>query len=346
MPYDLRLKQIDKYQTKSQQKSKSNQPQNQLQNNEISVGSLVCLKSLPLYNIGTIGITVKDGQPRIGQLNEHVFSYRDNKFYKFKIKSLENISKFLLNQSQSINTSNQQQQQQQQIVQIQPVQGSLKRKKLYSHSYQSNDQISQSSPSSKTKLNDQTCLNKDKQEEQQVQDKKEEEDNKEIEESWLLSEVFFLEETKSSNVLGKVIKIDSDYVLVKMNSLNETTTTATNTTQTAQNQQDILDSTRIFQKNQLQLVLNQSTNSNKSFDFIQKSPKKLSDISNVLTICAQQNSIHAILNKDNNLVYVQYDMLTNKSIKEKRFPTNFHSFLGNNLNNISLRTIDDPNVIF
>ncbi len=83
MPFEQRAKLIDKYHSKSQ-KSKSN---NIL--NEITVGSFVSLKSLPLYNIGTVALTVKDGQPRIGQLNEHVFALRDSKSYKFKIKNTD-----------------------------------------------------------------------------------------------------------------------------------------------------------------------------------------------------------------------------------------------------------------
>ena len=91
MPFEQRAKLIDKYHSKSQ-KLKSNSLAN-----EITVGSYVSLKSLPLYNIGTIGITVKDGQPKIGQLNEHVFALRDCKSFKFKIKTPDSFKESALN---------------------------------------------------------------------------------------------------------------------------------------------------------------------------------------------------------------------------------------------------------
>ena len=138
----------------------------------------------------------------------------------------------------------------------------------------------------------------------------------------------------SSNILGQVFKVDSDHVLVKMNE-NKTDT-------------DLLDNTRIFAKSQLQLVeaTNSSFRSNCD-QFVQKTPKKLNDLNNVLTVCAQQGFIHAILNKENSLVYMQYDLASGKFLKEKRFPTHSVSaFCGNNLSNISLRTLDEPNVNF
>lgn len=123
MPHEQRAKLIDKYNSKSQ-KTKSN---NLL--NEIQVGCYVSLKSLPLYNVGTIGITCKDGQPKIGQLNEHVFSLRDCKSFKFKIKSPESFKDVLMGANEMPpppSPSDQPQpQQQQQQPQQQPLIGSL-----------------------------------------------------------------------------------------------------------------------------------------------------------------------------------------------------------------------------
>jgi len=91
MPFEQRVKLLDKYHSKSQKLKSSNLA------NEITVGSYVTLKSLPLYNSGTIGITVKEGQPKIGQLNEHVFALRECKSYKFRIKTAENFKETFLN---------------------------------------------------------------------------------------------------------------------------------------------------------------------------------------------------------------------------------------------------------
>ena len=77
---------------------------------------------------------------------------------------------------------------------------------------------------------------------------------------------------------------------------------------------------------------------------MQKTPKKLSDFGAVLAMAAQQSGLHAIITKENALFYVQYDLMSSKVVKEKRFATNLNSFLGRNSANISLFTREDPNV--
>jgi len=87
MPFEQRAKLIDKYQSKLQ-KSKSCQSLS----NEISVGSYVSLKSLPLYNSGTVAFTYRDGLPRLGQIAEHVFMFRDTKAFRFRVKPAESFA--------------------------------------------------------------------------------------------------------------------------------------------------------------------------------------------------------------------------------------------------------------
>ena len=66
MPFEHRIKLIEKYQSKAQKLK-------HVQANEITVGSYVSLKTFPLYNSGTVAITIKAGQPKIGQI---IFNYR------------------------------------------------------------------------------------------------------------------------------------------------------------------------------------------------------------------------------------------------------------------------------
>ena len=174
------------------------------------------------------------------------------------------------------------------------------------------------------------------------------------EESWPLSEVIFIEDSKSSNILGKVVKVDADYVLVKMH--HSKSHSSSNQTVDVQQQQNtalndtelqamsFLDNLRIFQKSQLQLIKSSSTSLSKLPDFMQKTPKKLADFGNVLCLAAQQSGIHAIVNKENAIFYVQYDLLSNKIVREKRFPSSL-SFVGHqSISNIRLHTLDNPNV--
>jgi hypothetical protein len=96
----------------------------------------------------------------------------------------------------------------------------------------------------------------------------------------------------------------------------------------------------------LNLKLIKQSSSAKLPDFMQKTPKKVSDFGTVLTISAQQSGFHAIISKENALFYIQFDLLSNKIVKEKRFTTSLGSFLGKNPSNISFSTQDDPNVSF
>ena len=72
-----------------------------------------------------------------------------------------------------------------------PLTGSLKRKKQFS----STGDLSSSSPTSRA-----AC--------------------EETDEYWYLNDVVFVEDFKASTVLGKVIKVDNDYVLVQVNRIS------------------------------------------------------------------------------------------------------------------------------
>ena len=456
MPFEQRVKLIEKYQLKAAQKSsKSSSSSAQSSSStaagatstlassssgsgsEITVGSLVSLKSLPVYSVGTIAFYVKDGQPRLGQLNEHVFAMRDaSKAYKFRVKSADQLREAITSSLSAAILGGPQQQQEtaamsglqtalsstlgslsssssasssvmmmmimtsmlpQQVLsqppppspsamlslastssaeagtgasaystphhshlhqqqQQQAPTGSLKRKKNYSSSESSSPVASASATE---RSGGQAAP--------------------ELEESWLLSECVFVEDTKCALVLGKVIKVDADYVLVQMNQPAKQQADSDNT---SNSELSLLDNSRIFPKNQLQLVKTSSSSSSgasssssmmmmmpsfyKYPDFMQKTPKKLPDFGGaVLAFCAQQNGLHAIIHKaaggvDSSLVYIFYDLFSNKIVREKRFGGSYlnmssglgvagccpSSFLGANPRSIRLHSIDDANVSF
>jgi len=314
MPYEYRAKAVDKYLAKTQ-KSKSI--------NDIVMGSYVSLKSSPLYTIGSTGFCIKNGVARIGQINEHLFSFRDTKGFKFKLKPVEQFKEMTVMPPPQPPTTDFSQAPQAPVP-TQPT-GSLKRKKHYSSS-------EYTSPCDEQKKS-----------------------GKDEEETWYLPEVVFIDEIKLSTVLGKVLKVDADYVLVKMQAIAPIVPlpvcaqpVASNAPfepiqlqQQQQQSQDILDNCRIFQKTQLQVV--KQSSSNKLPDFMQRTPKKLSDFGQIITFVAHQNSVHAVVNKEGALCYVQYDLFSGKLLKEKRFTANLQSFLGLNVNSCALSSLDDVN---
>lgn len=80
MPFALRQKTLNKIRSRSK-KSRSSDASRAA---EITVGSQVCLKSSPIYNIGATGFTVSDGVPRVGQLMEAVWAFTDTSHFRVK----------------------------------------------------------------------------------------------------------------------------------------------------------------------------------------------------------------------------------------------------------------------
>jgi hypothetical protein len=62
-----------------------------------------------------------------------------------------------------------------------------------------------------------------------------------------LNEVVLVEDSKST-ILGKAVKVDNDYVLVKMQAKLSDNLISSNDT-------DVLENSRIFPKNQLQVYI-------------------------------------------------------------------------------------------
>jgi hypothetical protein len=156
----------------------------------------------------------------------------------------------------------------------------------------------------------------------------EESETMQMEESWSLPDLIYVEETKGF-VLGKVMKIDADYVIVKMSTKEETA-----------NNETLLDSCRVFPKSQLQAI--KSTASLKLPEFMQRAPKRLLDFGHVLTLSAQHTGLHALVYKDNGLALLHYDIIGNKVAKERRINTLSHAFVGHSVTSIRLASIDDP----
>ena len=345
MPANIRLKSIDKYLTKYVLSPSSKSSKSSLNNSsDIRVGSLVSLRSQPLYAAGTLAI-FHSGNPKLGELCEHVFtmprltlssstdaasatstsaSNPVKTHYRFKL--LRKGTDLTIPSATAMPPPSTGEQQQHQ-----PIVGSLKRKR-------SNYYGSAHNLMNLNNENDSSFIHHEHEEEEEL---------------WSLNDVVFVNEegraALGGAVLGRVIKIDGDYVLVNMQ-----TPSVSNAAQDSASQSldTALEHTRIFQKNQLQLVRASSssggTSSRSMPDFMQRTPKKLADMGGVVyAYAAHQNGVHAIVNKESSggLFYMHYDLLTNKLAKEKRLPTTPAAFLGlGGTMNVSLTTIDHSSV--
>uniref|UniRef100_F7AHP3 Zinc finger protein n=1 Tax=Ciona intestinalis TaxID=7719 RepID=F7AHP3_CIOIN len=153
-------------------------------NPQISVGSQVCLRSLPSYHAGSIAINTSSGEPRVGRLLEVVWSLE--KKCSFKILSSS-----------------------QQVTKIYTILYYSQKKKMKSS-------LSPSKLLSETSLLDSCKPGKRKRDSSVDKEENKEEENTE---QWDLREVVFVEDVKSVPI-GKVEKVDGNIVAVNFSSDN------------------------------------------------------------------------------------------------------------------------------
>ena len=82
MPFGQRKKMVERTKTKKK-KSKDTTSFTSFGTSDVVMGSLVCLRSSPMYHIGALAFTSVDGVPKVGQLMESAWSLNDT--CRFKI---------------------------------------------------------------------------------------------------------------------------------------------------------------------------------------------------------------------------------------------------------------------
>ena len=225
LPSKPRKKLLERVKDKTRHKYRTNIQQ------QITVGSSVCLISNPYYNPGAWAFYIRDGQPKLGQLMEQVWMLSNTA--RFRIKTIDTATNKVKEDDKS-------------LLEMPPPPSpasstcsidsntsfatSLKRKKC-------NTNLGNNGPSQFS-----TIISDNDSNEQQHSKIKDEE-------YWPLEEVIFLEDYRVTPI-GKVMKTDGSHVLVRFpsknnnNDTNETTIDINN-----------LENYRIFRKDDLQVGL-------------------------------------------------------------------------------------------
>lgn len=81
MPFGQRKKMVER--TKMKKKKSKDSSSFSSYTSDVMTGSLVCLRSSPMYHIGALAFTSIDGVPKVGQLLESAWSLNDT--CRFKI---------------------------------------------------------------------------------------------------------------------------------------------------------------------------------------------------------------------------------------------------------------------
>lgn len=331
LPFDQRRYLWDKFRTKTKKPFK-------VVAAEINVGSQVVMKKCPIYQTGSIGFTCTNGIPKVGQLINSVWDFSD----VCRMKILNIGSALGTDKNQATVALNSLEKEISKTTSAQPTTSS-KSSQITSTSKESNDRIDMPpppSPASST-CSDTGSVNSHKRTKRMTT--KEESNNfqegRKDEELWQLKDIVFVED--KIGPIGKVLKVDGDYVAVRFPPLS-----CTNAAAKEEGKEDDWQQCRLLRREDVQIY--RSAVSSRGPDWLQKQPKKINigaDPSNaqLLTISVDTRGIHVIKKVFGKIHYSLYNLYNSKQEQNCQFPTDCTSFLGASANNISMACNNDCN---
>ncbi|XP_054747498.1 E3 ubiquitin-protein ligase hyd isoform X1 [Anastrepha obliqua] len=328
LPFDQRRYLWDKFRTKTKKPFKSI-------TSDISVGTQVIMKKCPIYQAGSIGFTCFNGIPKIGQLQNSVWDFSD--VCRFKIISILTQSSTEKPQLGSccpvsaekdcIKTPNSS------TANMQPSSS-----KTISSTKETTDRIDMPpppSPASST-CSDTGSVTSHKRAKRMAT--KDDIENKKDEELWQLKDVVFVEDKVGP--VGKVLKVDGDFVAVRF-PISSTTTAGTASGNGSEGKDDDWQQCRLLRREDVQVYKTNMTS--RGPDWLQKLPRKV-NINNcnestgfqLLAMAVDVRGIHVIKKNGSKISYSLFNLYNSKQEQSCQFPTDCVSFLGANPNNISI----------
>ncbi|XP_012274394.1 E3 ubiquitin-protein ligase UBR5 isoform X2 [Orussus abietinus] len=297
---------------------------------EISYGAHVCMKNSPIHQPGAIGFTIANGVPKVGQL----LSAAWNLDVTCRFKILPAGSLLPPNTSTEKRESN-----------GNSCTGNSS-KTNHKETADRLDMPPPPSPASST-CSDTGSITTSHKRQKRMAPRNEGEPERKDEEDWQLKDVVFVEDVKTV-AIGKVIKVDGNYVAVKFFSKDskekeretkEKDFSASDFKDlTAEELIKLLADCRLLRKDELQVI--KSPLNARAPDCFQRTPRRVNTVDgtteNILTIATDGQGIHAILKSNNKLNYVVYNLSTGRYVQDCYIPSEISSFMGLQPQNISL----------
>lgn len=295
MPFGQRKKMLEKTKKK---KSKDGSVCS-----DMAAGSLVCLRSSPMYHSGALAFATVDGVPKVGQLLESAWSLSDTcRFKILKQTPLEPKPEVKIEVKSC------------DVKPDMPPPPSPDSSTCSDHSGPTLISTSLKRKKAPTPLKD---------------------FEKKDEENWPLKNVIFVEDVKTVP-MGKVVKVDGAYAVVKFQSRD-----ALDSGLGREDPVSMLQDCRILRKDELQVL--KSANAPRLPDCFQKTPKKvtLTESGQILAVAVDCEGIHLIARSGSRLSYTIYNLTTGKVEQDATFPTDAQTFLGENRSDITLHNTGD-----
>ncbi|EDV98558.1 E3 ubiquitin-protein ligase hyd [Drosophila grimshawi] len=340
LPFDQRRYLWDKFRTKTKKPFK-------MVVADINVGSQVIMKKCPIFQTGSIGFTCTNGVPKVGQLLNSVWDFSDVCRMKIlnigtssvsdKCQATGTISNTLTNITDK------------DISKTTPVQAtsSTKSGQISSTSKESTDRIDMPpppSPASST-CSDTGSVTSHKRTKRMTtkDDSNNCQEGRKDEELWQLKDVVFVEDKVGP--IGKVLKVDGDYVAVRFPPLS-CVSGVTGLGTKDEGKEDDWQQCRLLRREDVQVF--RTAVSSRGPDWLQKQPKKINigaDPANanaqLLTIAVDTRGIHVIKKVFGKIHYSLYNLYNSKQEQNCQFPTDCASFIGASSNNITMACNND-----
>ncbi|XP_064552253.1 E3 ubiquitin-protein ligase hyd [Drosophila montana] len=334
LPFDQRRYLWDKFRTKTKKPFK-------MVVADINVGSQVVMKKCPIYQTGSIGFTCTNGVPKVGQLLNSVWDFAD----VCRMKILNVGSTLGSDKCQTTGTIANDKD----ISKTAPIQATSSNKsgQISSTSKESTDRIDMPpppSPASST-CSDTGSVTSHKRTKRMTskEDGNSCQESRKDEELWQLKDVVFVEDKVGP--VGKVLKVDGDYVAVRFPPLS-CVSGATGLTSKDDGKEDDWQQCRLLRREDVQVY--RTAVSSRGPDWLQKQPKKINigtdpASAQLLTIAVDTRGIHVIKKVFGKIHYSLYNLYNSKQEQNCQFPTDCASFIGASTNNITMACNNDCN---
>ncbi|KAL4218424.1 E3 ubiquitin-protein ligase ubr5 [Mactra antiquata] len=304
MPFAQRKKLLERNRSKKK-KNKSSSSQN-----DITSGSLVCLRNSPMFHAGAIAFTTVDGTPKVGQLLECAWSLNDT--CRFKIKTVH------VPESKTERDSS---------------------------SDSKPDMPPPPSPASSTCSDHSGPVLVSSRKRKKAPTPSKEIEKQRDEESWPLKDVIFVEDIKTVPV-GKVLKVDGAYAAVKFPvSKDAGNQEHAGTSTLKEDPTSLLQDCRLLRKDELSVV--KSMSAPRLPDCFQKVPKKVTIVENgqILAVAVDCEGIHVIARSGVRLNYIVYNLSSGKIQRDSAFPTEAQAFMGSHRSDITLHNTGEESFV-
>ena len=341
-PFSHRKKLIEKVKN---ERSKSKSSSGTSKEGEITQGSLVCMRNSPIYQSGAIAFTTVGGMPKVGQLVNSAWKMTDSCTFRL-LTNQEIQSRSYCRELRSASQANNKET----STPCESNKSEIIRTEMPPPPSPASSTSSETSYNPPLPKRNKTRSSNS----QQAQDNRDQPINAiERVETWSLKDVVFMEDVKSMPI-GRVIKVDGNFVAVKFSHSADVATNVSGQTQTNKPNsifdfsfENYIQDCRLLRKDEL-IAIRQSTLQNlpsaasstslqgtKAYDCLQRFPKRvhIPEHVQILAMTLTNLGLHAIAKIGGyRLSFILINIVTGRIEHDSKLSIEYSTFFGSTVN--------------